>query len=316
MDEATPLPPGGENAIGVTLGLIGDEWALLVLRHAHQGVRRYADWRARLPVSDSVLAARLALLTRMGLLRREAYQERPTRHEYRLTRMGREIWPILVSIWAWEHRWVAGRDASLPRMRHRACGEPMEPALTCAACGAPVRPRDVDSRLGPSGGDGRSVPTAGTRRRSASGTGAAAAGLFPETMALVGNRWSVMLLGAAFLGAHRFGEFERMMGAPPAMVADRLRTFVGLGVLAEEPSAERADWTSYRLTDKGRAFFPVVMTGIAWGQRWFRAPEGPALVSAHRGCGAAFEPRLACDRCGGVLAEADVVVGPPEPARR
>lgn len=313
MDEVTPtrLKAGGENAIGVTMGLIGDEWALLILRYAHQGVHRYADWRDRLAISDSVLSARLALLTRMGLLTRTVYQTRPARYEYRLTRKGREVWPILVAIWAWEFRWVAGHSESLPWMRHRTCGRHMEPQLTCAACGERVAPRDVSSVVGPSGEDGRSVPAAATRRRSASAVGDGA-GLFPETMALVGNRWSVMLLGAAFLGAHRFGEFQQMMGAPPTMVADRLRTFVSLGVLSEEPSAERADWISYRLTDKGRAFFPVIMTAIAWGQRWFHAPDGPALVSTHRGCGAEFEPRLVCDGCGEPLAEADVLVVPPE----
>ncbi|MFG2001111.1 winged helix-turn-helix transcriptional regulator [Spirillospora sp. NPDC048911] len=304
----TRLGAGGENAIGVTMGLIGDEWTLLILRYAHQGVRRYAGWRERLAISDSVLSARLALLTRMGLLARDAYQTRPTRYEYRLTPRGREVWPILVAIWAWEYRWVPGHTESLPWMRHRACGGHMEPRLACAACGETVQPRDVRSTLGPSGGDGRSIPAAATRRRSAASGAGGGAGLFPETMALLGNRWSVMLLGAAFLGARRFGEFQQIMGAPPAMVADRLRTFVGLGVLVGEPSADRADWNAYRLTDKGRAFFPVVMTAIGWGQRWFHAPDGPALVSVHRACGAGFEPRLVCDRCGETLIEKDVVV--------
>ncbi|MFJ2774542.1 winged helix-turn-helix transcriptional regulator [Streptomyces sp. NPDC087300] len=309
MDEVTPtrLPAGGANAIGVTMGLIGDEWTLLILRYAHQGARRYADWREHLAISDSVLSARLTRLTTAGILERDAYQTRPTRYAYRLTRRGRELWPILVAIWAWEYRWVSEHVEHLPWMRHRACGHPMEPLLACAACGETVRPRDVRSELGPSGGEGRSVPTAATRRRSAS-TGGAGAGLFPETMALIGNRWSVALLGAAFLGAHRFGDFQQRLGAPPTMVADRLRTFVGLGVLGSEPSAERADWISYRLTDKGRAFFPVIMTAIDWGQRWFHAPEGPALHSVHRGCGAVFEPCLICDDCGETLGENSVVV--------
>ncbi|MGK5556760.1 winged helix-turn-helix transcriptional regulator [Actinomadura kijaniata] len=311
MDEATPspLPPGGQNAIGVTMGLMGDEWTLLILRHAHQGVRRYADWRERLAISDAVLSARLALLTDNGLLERTAYQRRPTRYEYRLTRRGREFWPVLVSIWAWEYRWVAGHAEPLPWMRHRVCGERMEPLLACAECGRGVRPRDVAGRLGPSGGDGRSVPAATTRRRSGP-AGAGGAGLFPETMALIGNRWSVVMLGAAFLGARRFGEFRQAMGAPPAMVADRLRTFTGLGVLAVRPGADRAAWNEYRLTDKGRAFFPVVMTAIDWGQRWFRAPDGPALVLTHRGCGRAFVPRLVCDVCSVPLEDGDVLVEP------
>lgn len=302
-DEATLLPAGGENAIAVTLGLMGDEWTLSILRYALRGVRRYQDWRAELPISDAVLSARLAELSRHGLLTREAYQERPTRYEYRLTERGRQIWPVLVSIWAWEYRWVADHAEQLPWMRHRLCGEPMEPVLTCAACEKPVRPRDVHSEVGPSGSYGRSIPSGNTRRRSGSGASA----LFPETMTLIGNRWSVAMLGAAFLGAHRFGEFRERLGAPPTMIADRLRTFCALHVLETTPNPARPDWATYRLTDKGRAFFPVIMTAIAWGQRWYHAPEGPALASAHT-CGAPFEPMLTCDNCTRPLDEKDVLV--------
>ncbi|MBT2511080.1 helix-turn-helix transcriptional regulator [Streptomyces sp. ISL-98] len=297
----TPLPEGGPNAIAVTFGLLGDEWALLILRYAHQGVRRYQDWRGLLPISDAVLAARLARLTEERLLDRVAYQDRPVRYEYRLTRRGREIWPVLVAVRGWECRWAGDHGEPPAGMRHRTCGRPMEPVMVCDGCGDPVQPRDIGSTLGPSGDDGRSIPSAATRRRSAAVLPEGAAGLLPETVALIGNRWSVALLGAAFLGARRFGEFQQRLGAPPTMVADRLRTFCALGVL-------RAEGAAYRLTPKGRAFFPVVMTLIGWGQRWYEAPEGPALVSVHRGCGREFGPRLACGECGGRLAERDVLV--------
>ncbi|MDJ0343518.1 helix-turn-helix domain-containing protein [Streptomyces sp. PH10-H1] len=298
MDDTapTPLPPGGQNAIAVAFGLLGDEWTLLILRYALQGVRRYQDWRGRLPISHAVLTTRLTRLTDMGLLARSAYQQRPVRYEYRLTPRGREIWPVLVSIWGWEYRWVDGHSERLPWMRHGGCGRHMEPVMVCGGCARPVRPREVSSRLGPSGAAGAE----------------GGAGLFPETMSLIGNRWSVALLGAAFLGAHRFGEFQQRLGAPPAMVADRLRTFCALGVL--EVSAGEPGRGSYRLTAKGRAFFPVVMTLIDWGQRWFPAPEGPALVSTHLDCGADFVPLLVCDGCGQALYDSDVQVIGEEPA--
>ncbi|MFF0746018.1 winged helix-turn-helix transcriptional regulator [Streptomyces sp. NPDC004111] len=301
----TPLAEGGPNAIATAFGLLGDEWALLILRHALQGVRRYADWRALLPISDAVLTARLSGLAAQGLLERVAYQRRPVRHEYRLTERGRSVWPVLVAVWGWEYRWVDTHREELPWMRHTGCGRRTEPVLVCGGCGDPVRPRDVRSELGPSGEDGRSIPSAATRRRSTAGgdggPDGGAAGLFPETMALLGNRWSVALLGAAFLGTRRFGEFRQRLGAPPSTVADRLRTFTALGVLS-------ADSGTYRLTAKGRAFFPVVMTLIDWAQRWYVAPEGPALVSEHRGCGSRFTARLVCGECGGELTERTVEV--------
>ena len=116
-------------------------------------------------------------------------------------------------------------------------------------------------------------------------------------MALIGNRWSTALLGAAFQGAQRFKDFEERLAAPPAMIADRLRTFCDLGVLVSVPSEDRPDWSEYHLTDKGRAFFPVVMNTLDWGQRWFHAPEGPAFVYRHPACGQQFRARLACSVC-------------------
>jgi DNA-binding HxlR family transcriptional regulator len=309
-DRPTALAPGGENAVGVTLGLIGDEWTLLILRHAATGVRRYNDLLELLPISNSVLTSRLGRLAETGLLEKVAYQHRPPRYEYVLTKRGRDTWPILLAIWAWEQTWVTEHAERLPRMVHGRCGAEFVPVLVCGACQRPVEPREVEGRFGPSGSWERSVPAATTRRRSGQATGGQP-GLFPQTMALVGNRWASAVLGAAFLGAHRFKEFEQRLGAPPTMIADRLRTFCELGVLRAVPSTERQDWLEYRLTAKGRAFFPVVMCAIDWGHRWFRAAEGRALIYRHLGCRRLFEPRLTCDHCHDLLRGDDVLLQPP-----
>lgn len=306
-DRPTRLAPGGTNAVGYTLGLVSDEWNLLILRYAMAGARRYADWRDALPISHAVLTRRLAYLTEMGVFERTPYQG-GNRLAYTLTKRGRDLWPVLLAIWAWEAAWVPVHVERLPRMVHRGCGREFTPVLECAACGRPVEPRDVAGAFGPSGSWSRSVPAASTRRRSES-TGTA--GMFPETMALIGNRWSAAILGAAFLGARRFRDFAQWLGAPPSIVSARLRTFCELGVFAQEPNPERPDWHTYRLTKKGRAFFPVAMTALAWGQRWFRAPEGPALVFTHRACGQDFHGRLACDQCASPLRGSEVLVESP-----
>ncbi|GAB1818071.1 winged helix-turn-helix transcriptional regulator [Herbidospora sp. RD11066] len=301
-DRPTLLEPGGTNAIGVTLGLIGDEWNLLILRHAVMGVRRYGEWRTALPISHAVLTGRLARLTETGVFEKAEYAG--GRLEYRLTKRGRDLWTVLLTVWAWESAWVPDHTEPLPVMIHRGCGSEFVPILACHACLDAVRPRDVTGEFGPSGTWERSVPVGSTRRRSAS----TEAGLFPQTMTLIGNRWSSAILGGAFQGLHRFRDFEQRLGAPPAVVADRLRVFRDLGIFEQAPSPDRADWTTYHLTDKGRAFFPVVVTAIAWGQRWFRAPEGPALIYRHRGCDQWFTPRLLCGKCGVSLRGHDVAV--------
>ena len=284
--DATP------NAIGASLGLLGDEWTLLIVQQAQQGVRRYSRLQTRLGIGPTVLAARLATLTESGVLEKVPDGGR---YAYELTRSGRELWALLLCIWAWEQTWVQGE--ALPTMRHHDCGEVFRPVLACAACGAATGAPDVDIELGPSGAIARSVPTGSNRRRAGSAR-AEGPGLFPETMTLMGSRWSSALLGCAFLGARRFSEFEAILGAPPNVVAERLRTFVALGVLDG----------GYRLTPKGLDFFPAVATLVAWGERWHPAPDGPALIATHRDCGAGFVPTLRCSCCGALLRRASIAV--------
>ena len=72
----------------------------------------------------------------------------------------------------------------------------------------------------------------------------------------------------------------------------------------------------YRLTDKGRAFFPHVMVMLEWGDRWFRAPEGPATLLTHTTCGGEFHPVQHCSACGAELHGPQIQVGGEPPKAR
>lgn len=277
---------GGSSGLGAALGLLGDEWSLLVVRtHLLGGTQRFVDLQRSLGIGPTVLADRLAALVAGGVLE-------PADPGYRLTRSGRSLWRLLLCVWGWEQEWVQG--AALPAMRHAVCGQVFRPVLACD-CGAEVGADDVELRL--TGDVARCLPS-GARRRRTSAVRPAGPGLFPETMALLGSRWSSALLGACFLGAQRFSAFAEVLGAPPGVLADRLRDFVARGVLTPD----------YALTAKGRAFFPTVVQLAAWGERWHPAPDGPALVATHRDHG--FAPRLRCSACAGRLRGRDVRVEP------
>lgn len=305
----TALDAGGTNAIGRMLGLLGDEWTLLIVQQALMGASRYNEFMSRLPISNSVLTKRLRMLVDEHLLT----------DDYRTTARSRSLWPVLLAIWEWERVWVPEHRGGLPAMRHIGCGHLFSPELRCTACGTTVSDGDVDLTVGPSGQWHRSSPTASTRRRSDSvvGVGAAPggqAGFFPQTMAVLGNRWAVALLLAAFLGTTRFTEFQSQLGAPPSVLTERLQTFCDIGVLRAAPVREGSDRAVYLLTDKGRAMAAVLVTALQWAQRWFRTPEGPAIVVSHRACGDALVAELACDRCGVPLAGAQVEVTAVEAA--
>jgi DNA-binding HxlR family transcriptional regulator len=282
----TELAAGDTNAVGRLLGQLGDEWTLLAIQQALMGASRYADFRAALPISHSVLSSRLQSLTRDGLLTKRNYQTNPPRAEYLTTARSRSLWPVLVSIWDWERRWVPEHADDLPGMHHTACDGAFGPQMTCRSCGDAVKEKDVVAQWGPSGSWARSVPTAATRRRSEQRQ----AGQFPQTMSVLGNRWGFALLVAAFVGMSRFTDFQTQLGAPPGSIADRLAIFAANGVLVTADGR-------YQLTEKGRALFPVLICALHWAQRWFRAPEGPAVVLTHTACGRRFTAVMTCDQC-------------------
>jgi DNA-binding HxlR family transcriptional regulator len=304
----TSLSPGGTNAVGRILGLLGDEWTLLIIQQSLLGATRYGEFMERLPISNSVLTNRLRALTDNGLLVRTTYRTRPVRAEYLITQRGRAFWPVLLSIWEWERRWVPDHVHRLPGMHHTVCDSDFAPTLTCRSCAEVVTEKEVAARWGPSGSWPRSVPEAVTRRRSTTEDNRGQAGLFPATMSVFGNRWAAALLVCAFLGTSRFTDFQTQLGAPPSLLAGRLQTFCANGVLcvARQTGPTRA---RYQLTEKGRAFFPVIITALQCGQHWFHAPEGPAVMITHLGCGEPFTGELACDQCAQPLKGTQVSVG-------
>jgi DNA-binding HxlR family transcriptional regulator len=274
------------NAVARMLGLLGDEWTLLVLQQALMGATRYGDFQSRLPISHSVLSSRLRSLTENEFLARRIYQTNPQRAEYLTTARSRSLWPMLVSIWNWERLWVPHHRDALPLMHHAVCDEDFAPLVTCGSCSEPVSEKDVVAQWGPSGSWERSIPAAVTRRRSATSQ----AGLFPQTMTVLGNRWAFAILVASFVGVSRFTDFQTQLNAPPGSISDRLGIFVANGVLV-------ATDNRYRLTEKGRALFPILVSALQWAQRWFRAPEGPAVVLTHTTCDGSFSAVMACDQC-------------------
>jgi DNA-binding HxlR family transcriptional regulator len=240
-----------------------------------------------------VLAARLRDLLAGGVL--EQVPGEHGRREYRLTDRGLELWAVLVAIWSWERRWVEGRAGVLPRLRHEHCNRLTDPVLVCAGCGEQVTARDTSARLGPSGQFELAAPPRFRRRSSKQHEPADPQLLFPETMAVLGDRWCAVLLGAAFLGRRRFVDFERDLGVSPTLLSERLAALVHVGILRRNSERE------YRLTDKGMAFFPIYALLVDWAERHLAVPAGPGLVITHRACGRRLRPALACNRCEHVL---------------
>ena len=134
-------------SVAGTLELIGERWTLLIVRDAFMGARRFEEFQRRTGVARNVLAARLNLLVEEGILRKVAYQEHPPRYEYRLTRKGVDLWPVIVSLLQWGDRYVyPGRAPVL--LVHKKCGGAVSDHRTCETCGARLSAWDVEAREG------------------------------------------------------------------------------------------------------------------------------------------------------------------------
>ncbi len=305
-DQPIELKAGGTNAIGRTLGLLADEWTLLVLRQALSGETRYSQFKEALPISNSVLTSRLTRLTEQGLLERHVYQDRPVRAEYLTTRRSRTLSVGMLTLSDWEKRWTPDGIGDEAVARHPACGRDASPVLTCRACRMPATARDVVAEWGPSGSWRRSSPEAVTRRRPELRVGATTSLESRQAMMLFGDRWSAAVICAAFRGVRRFTDFEANLSAPPAVVSHRLKVLGSIGVLTATQDGQRSHRAEHRLTEKGHGLFPVLSAFGDWSERWFAAPEGPALIQTHRPCGERFLPRFRCGHCEGTLPDTDL----------
>lgn len=128
------------------LAVVGDRWTLLVLREAFLRTRRFDDFQARLGIARRVLAERLALLVAEGVLEKRAYQDRPVRHDYRLTDKGLGLYPAILALVHWGDAHYAGTAGPPLLHRHKACGHDFRSVLTCSECGEAVSARDVTVR--------------------------------------------------------------------------------------------------------------------------------------------------------------------------
>jgi DNA-binding HxlR family transcriptional regulator len=128
------------------LAVVGDRWTLLILRDAFMRVRRFEDFQQRLGIARRVLSERLSTLAEAGVLAKVAYQDRPPRHEYRLTPKGLALYPVILALIHWGDAYGATAGGPPVLLRHRLCGHDFHAVPTCSECGEAIDPREVEPR--------------------------------------------------------------------------------------------------------------------------------------------------------------------------
>jgi DNA-binding HxlR family transcriptional regulator len=93
--------------IATTLDLVGDRWTLVIARDMLTGKKRFAQFLTSPErITTSVLTEKLFQMEEAGLVEKLAYQQRPPRFEYHLTKKGRGLIPVLHEICRWANRYM------------------------------------------------------------------------------------------------------------------------------------------------------------------------------------------------------------------
>jgi len=135
-------------SVARALAIVGERWTLLIIRDAFKGTRRFDDFYKNLGVTRHRLAERLGGLVEAGVMTRVPYCDRPLRYEYRLTRMGLGLYPVLMTLGDWGDRWLDKGQGPPTEYWHARCGKITAPILSCRECGDPLRPEEVSARPG------------------------------------------------------------------------------------------------------------------------------------------------------------------------
>ena len=110
--------PGRPCAIAASLEVVGERWALLVVREVGLGARRFNEIVEGTGAPRDRAASRLATLVEAGVLEKREYQSRPPRYEYHLTASGRDLLPVLEALLTWGRAHaVSPTDPDLKRRR-------------------------------------------------------------------------------------------------------------------------------------------------------------------------------------------------------
>ncbi len=129
-------------SIDAALKVIGEKWALLVLREIAFGQNRFDNIAFNTGAPRVILTARLKSLEAAGIVYRRLYQQRPARYEYHLAKAGEQLFAVMHALRDWGDRFARDDPENIVTFRH-ACGAKLHLEIRCAACGEPIAPGDV-----------------------------------------------------------------------------------------------------------------------------------------------------------------------------
>lgn len=132
-----------ECSVANTVEMVNDFWTVLILRDAFLGVRRFDQFVESLGIARNTLTSRLERLVGDGMLEPVPYQDNPIRYEYKLTEQGKDLFDVLMTLWAYGERWNPPQDPEHQRVYHVDCGNEAVAVAHCGHCGERLTRRNV-----------------------------------------------------------------------------------------------------------------------------------------------------------------------------
>ena len=105
--------PGRPCPIAASLEVVGERWALLVVRELWMGSHRFGEIVRGTGAPRDRIAARLKVLEEAGVVARVAYQDAPERFDYHLTESGQALVPVLKALLSWGREYAVPGDPDL-----------------------------------------------------------------------------------------------------------------------------------------------------------------------------------------------------------
>src|SRR3569833_1171862 len=127
---------------------------------------------------------------------------------------------------------------------------------------------------------------------------------------VIGDWWSLLIIREAFLGARRFGEFQKRLGMAKNILTVRLRNLVDRSIMTTEPASDGSPYRDYVLTAKGRGLFPILVALRQWSEEFDERPQEIATMLVDRENGRRVRKLSLCAEDGLVPAAADTTLKP------
>lgn len=145
-------------SVARSLDLLGDRWALLLIREILFGTHRFDDFAAHLGIARNVLTNRLSKLVEAGIVIQTPLKAEGRRQGYRLTSVGEDLVPALIALMQWGDRWLQSPDTIPIRVIERSSGKEIAPVAIHSTAGKRLAVDDLDWAPGPGASDPEIAP--------------------------------------------------------------------------------------------------------------------------------------------------------------